>query len=121
MEVGRLMLAAVFVVAGVLHFLLTPVYLRIMPGYLPSPRLLVLLSGFLEILGGVGLVFPGSTAVRQTAAWGLIALLFAVMPANVQMALDHARWSAIPEWLLWLRIPMQLPLIWWAWLYTRTA
>ena len=119
MTAARMVLAALFVVAGVLHFLFTPVYLRIMPGYLPSPRTLVLASGFFEILGGVGLVFPGVPAVRQAAAWGLIALLLAVTPANVQMALDHARWSAIPEWLLWLRIPLQLPLIWWAWLYTR--
>lgn len=117
--VGRLLLAAVFVVAGMLHFVLTPVYMRIMPGYLPSPRMLVLLSGVFEILGGVGLVLPGFPPVRQIAACGLISLLIAVSPANVQMALDHARWPGIPEWLLWVRVPLQLPLIWWASLYAR--
>lgn len=116
---GRAVLAAIFVVAGILHFVLTPVYLRIMPGYLPSPRLLVLVSGVFEILGGVGLILPGFPRLRQAAAWGLIALLLAVSPANLQMAIDHARWPAIPAWLLWLRVPLQLPIIWWAWLYTR--
>jgi uncharacterized membrane protein len=117
MTASRYALAILFVVAGILHFVITPVYLKIMPPYLPSPRLLVQISGVAEILGGLGLLFAGS---RSLAAWGLIALLVAVTPANVQMALDHARWSNIPVWALWLRVPMQLPLIWWAWLYTRT-
>ena len=92
-----------------------------MPTYLPSPRFLVLLSGVFEILGGIGLVVPGMPSVQRLAAWGLVALLIAVSPANVQMALDHARWPGIPEWLLWLRVPLQVPLIWWAWMYTRTS
>lgn len=116
MTVGRAALAGLFILAGVLHFVLTPVYLRIMPAYLPSPRLLVLVSGACEVLGGLGLLNQGT---RRFAAWGLVALLVAVMPANVQMALDHARWHSIPEWLLWARLPLQVPLIWWAWLYTR--
>ena len=116
MPLGRIMLALLFIIAGVLHFLFTPVYLSIMPPYLPAPRALVLISGAAEALGGVGLLFP---ATRVAAAWGLVALLVAVLPANLQMALDHQRWPAIPQWLLWARLPMQLPLIWWAWLYTR--
>ncbi len=110
-------MAAIFIVAGALHFVATPVYLRIMPPYLPSARLLVLVSGACELLGGVGLLFP---ATQKFAALGLVALLIAVMPANVQMALDHAtKWRNIPEWLLWARLPLQIPLIWWAYLYTR--
>ena len=116
MPIARLILAAIFVVAGILHFVFTPVYLRIMPPYLPSPRLLVQISGICEILGGLGLLLP---ATQRFAAWGLVALLLAVMPANIQMALNHASWPTIPEWALWARLPMQLPLIWWAWLYTH--
>jgi uncharacterized membrane protein len=116
MNPGRMTLAALFVVAGLLHFLLTPMYMRIMPGYLPAPRLLVQISGLCELLGGIGLLVP---ATQRIAAWGLIALLIAVMPANVTMALDHAAWPRIPEWALWMRLPLQIPLIWWAWLYTR--
>lgn len=116
MAYGRILLAAMFVVAGILHFVLTPLYVRIMPPYLPAGRLLVQVSGVFEVLGGLGLLYPPT---RRFAAWGLVALLVAVEPANVQMALDHARWRAIPEWALWLRVPLQLPLIWWAWIYTR--
>ena len=116
LPIARISLAIIFVVAGTLHFILTPVYLRIMPAYLPSPRMLIQISGICEILGGAGLLLP---ATQTFAAWGLIALLIAVMPANIQMALDHAKWSSIPEWVLWARLPMQLPLIWWAWLYAR--
>jgi uncharacterized membrane protein len=113
---ARIVLAVLFVVAGTLHFVLTPAYMKIMPPWLPEPMLLVQISGAAEILGGVGLLIP---ATRVFAAWGLVALLIAVLPANVQMALDHARWPGIPVWALWARVPVQVPLIWWAWLYTR--
>lgn len=113
---ARFLFAVLFLVAGALHFFLTPIYMSIMPPYLPSPRLLVQVSGLFEMLGGAGLLLP---ATRPAAAWGLVALLIAVMPANVQMAINHGHWPAIPAWLLWARLPMQLPLIWWAWRYTH--
>jgi len=113
---GRLILAIVFIIAGTLHFLLTSAYLKIMPPYLPHPLLLVQISGAAEIAGGLGLLYP---PIQSFAAWGLIALLVCVLPANVQMALSHAQWPSIPEWALWARIPLQLPMIWWAWLYAR--
>ena len=117
MTAGRLLLGVLFIFAGVMHFVIGPTYMRIVPAWLPSPRMIVLVSGVFEILGGVGVLVPST---RRFAAWGLIALLIAVMPANVQMALDHAtKWRGIPEWLLWARLPLQLPLIWWAWIYTR--
>ena len=110
------MLAALFVVAGTMHFVLSTAYVKVMPPWLPAPLLLVQISGLAEILGGLGLLVP---ATRVFAAWGLVALLVAVLPANTQMALDHARWPAIPVWALWARVPVQAPLIWWAWVYTR--
>jgi uncharacterized membrane protein len=116
MTFGRGLLAGLFVAAGVLHFLFTTTYVKIVPPYLPDPVLLVQISGVAEILGGVGLLLPST---RRLAAWGLIALLVAVLPANVTMALDRVRWAAIPAWVLWARVPLQLPMIWWAWLYTR--
>jgi len=87
-----------------------------MPRCLPSPVLLVEVSGIAEILGGIGLLFPQT---RQAAAWGIVALLVAVLPANINMAMDHSHWPAIPAWALWARVPLQLPMMWWAWLYTR--
>lgn len=104
------------VVAGALHFVYTNSYIQIVPAWLPSPRVLVQISGAAEILGGLGLLLPQT---RRAAAWGIVALLIAVLPANVNMALHHAQWPAIPAWALWTRVPMQLPLAWWAWLYTR--
>ena len=114
MRAGRIILGVLMVVAGVLHFVYTNLYIQTMPSYLPSPLLLVQISGVAEILGGVGLLLSWT---RRAAAWGLIALFLAVWPANINMALHHA--ASQPAWALWLRVPLQLPLIWWAWLYTR--
>ena len=113
---GRFLLAALFIIAGSLHFRLTSIYVSIMPTYLPNPELLVFISGAAEIFGGLGLLFSFS---RQAAAWGIVALLIAVMPANVNMALHPDHWPKVPAWALWARLPGQLPLMYWAWLYTR--
>lgn len=115
---SRALLAALFVGAGALHFLSPNVYERIMPPYLPFPRGLVYLSGAGEILGGLGL-FPKRT--RPAAGVGLVLLLVAVWPANLQMLLD-ARATGKPPWhlaLLLARLPLQLPLIAWAWRASR--
>jgi uncharacterized membrane protein len=113
---ARILLAILFLVAGALHFFIAPVYVHIMPPYLPAPALLVRISGVAEILGGVGLLVP---ATQPAAAWGLILLLIAVLPANLNMALHSSHWPGIPPWLLWARLPLQLPLIYWAFLYTN--
>ena len=114
--IGRTLLAILFLIAGSLHFLIPQVYVKIMPPALPAPLTLVYLSGIAEILGGLGLLLP---LTRHAAAWGLMTLLIAVLPANINMVVDHTRFASIPLWALWLRIPLQLPLIYWAWLYTR--
>jgi uncharacterized membrane protein len=63
------------------------------------------------LAGGIGLLVP---ATRNAAGIGLIALLVAVWPANWYMALTAHDFAAVaPAWLLWLRVPIQLPLIWW--------
>ena len=116
MRVGRLMMGALYLVAGVGHFVITKVYIGIMPDYLPAHRELVLLSGAAEMAGGLGLLVPGT---RRVAAWGLVVLLLAVMPANVWMVQHPERWPGIPVWALWGRLPLQGLLVWWAWLYTR--
>ena len=89
-----------------------------MPPYLPLHRELVYLSGAMEIAGGLGLL-PRRT--RRVAGIGLILLLVAVLPANVQMLLD-ARDAGKPSWwisLLWLRLPFQLALVAWVWKVSR--
>ena len=113
---AKFLFACLFVAAGVSHFLYPGMYLQIMPPLLPQPRLLVLLSGAVEILLGLLLLLPAST---RPAAWGLIALLIAVFPANLFMTMHPERFPRIPEWLLWARLPLQGGLIAWAWLYTK--
>jgi len=109
-------MGTLYVVAGAAHFAATRIYMRAMPGYLPDPRALVLVSGAAEIGGGIGVMLPGT---RRAAAWGLVLLLVAVMPANVWMAQHPENFAEIPQWALWARLPLQLPLIWWAWRFTR--
>jgi len=115
---ARWLLAAAMVAIGVLHFTMPKAFIAIVPKALPAPRELVLISGFFEILGGVGLLIP---RVRQAAGAGLIALFVAVFPANVNMALQNRPIAGrhYPG-LLWLRLPLQLALIAWAWWCSRT-
>ena len=108
-----------YVFAGVMHFVNTDFYLRIMPDYLPAHRELVYLSGVAEILLGILVLIPATT---EAAAWGVIALLIAVFPANVHMALHNIPMQpeAAPNPVaLWLRLPLQGVLIAWAWWYTH--
>ena len=116
MRLGRALMAVLYITAGAGHFLVTRAYVRIMPDYLPAHRELVLLSGAAEIAGGLGLLIPQT---RRTAAWGIILLLIAVLPANLWMAQHPERFPNIPLWAMWLRLPLQLPLLWWAWQYTK--
>jgi uncharacterized membrane protein len=101
-----------YIAAGALHFIKPAPYLRIMPPYIPWPSAMVRISGGFEILGGVGLLLP---ATRKTAAWGLVALLIAVFPANLYMAMHPAEAGAtrIAPALRWGRLPLQIVLIWW--------
>jgi uncharacterized membrane protein len=115
---GRVLLAAIMVVAGVLHFIFPRGYARTVPSWLPNPAALVFVSGVAEVAGGVGLLVA---PVARSAAWGLVALFVAVFPANVNMAVNKIGFTARPPspWILWPRLPLQAALIYWAWLYTR--
>lgn len=89
------------------------VYVRIVPPWLPAPALLVQISGVCEILGGIGVVLPNT---RRFSGIGLIALLVAVFPANVQMAQHPQLYADIASApLLYARLPLQLVLIAWVW------
>lgn len=112
--IALVLVAILFVSAGVLHFVMPRPFMNIVPAWLPSPAALVMVSGVCEILGGVGVLVPQT---RVAAGWGLIALLVAVFPANINMLLQaHAR-HASTGWQLALvaRLPLQALLIWWVW------
>ena len=114
--VRRWVLGLAFVAAGVLHFARPDVYVSMMPPYLPWHEELVLLSGAAEVALGL-LALPARTA--PLAGWGLVALLVAVFPANVHMALHPELVPAIPPWVLYLRLPFQGVLMWLAYRWTR--
>lgn len=105
-------LSLLFVAAGINHFVSPSVYVKIMPDYLPWPLALVYVSGFFEVLGGVGIAVH---RLRRAAGWGLIALLVAVFPANVGMVMNTDQFPAIPFWALTARLPLQGVLIAWVW------
>jgi uncharacterized membrane protein len=112
----KVLMAILFIAAGINHFLNPQLYLRIMPPYLPWPMFLQYLAGFFEFVLGVLLLFPKYT---RLAAWGLIALLIAIYPANIHMAVNRHLYPELPVWYHWVRLPLQFVLIAWAWWYTR--
>ena len=103
-----------FSFAGVGHFTNTAFFVAIMPPYLPAHLELVYLSGVFEVLGGVGVLFAAS---RQVARYGLLALLVAVYPANIHMALHPELFPDMTAAALYGRLPLQFVfawLVWWA-------
>ena len=112
----RFVFGAAFVVAGLNHFRNPGFYVGIMPPYLPWPLALVYLSGVAEVALGALVLFP---AFAVMAAWGLIALLVAVFPANLHMAMHPELYPSVPPTLLLIRLPVQGLLIAWAYWYTR--
>ncbi len=111
---GLILTAILFAVAGGLHFVMPRFYLAIMPEWLPRPLLLVYVSGAFEILGALGLLVP---TTRTAAAIGLILLLLAVFPANIEMLrLAQQRGaSGLFVAACWLRLPLQPLLMYWVW------
>lgn len=118
MKYAKYALALFMVLAGVNHFLAPSAYDAMVPRELPSPHLLVILSGIAEIAGGLGLLWEKT---RRLAAWGLVALFLAVFPANINMAVNHLPLDGheVPLWTLWARLPLQIAFIGWAYLFTR--
>jgi len=105
-----------FVLAGGNHFLNPGFYVNIMPPYLPWPLGLVYVSGVCEIALGAALFLRRA---RAPAAWGLIALLIAVFPANIHMAMYAGSYPEFSPAALWARVPLQGVLIAWAYWLTR--
>lgn len=109
---GRWILGLLFILAGLNHFRAPRLYQAIMPDYLPWHELLVAASGVAEI--GLGLLAP-LPQMRWITRWGLIALLLAIFPANLHMALHPQRFAPLSPVLLWARLPLQGVLIAWVW------
>lgn len=102
----------IFVLAGILHFIKPGMYVKIMPDYIPWHKAMVYISGAAEIAGGFGMFV---SEVRNAAAIGLILLLFAVLPANIDMAVKAYKKYGLTgyTWILILRLPLQFVLAYW--------
>lgn len=117
-EIFRAILSVSIIVVGITHFVKPLEYASIVPPQFGDRLAMVYISGFFEILGGIGLVIP---FVSVAAAWGLIALFIAVFPANIYQAIHSIPIEGIPHHPLfyWFRLPFQAVFIAWAWWYTR--
>lgn len=115
-KVLMLLLAVFMIVGGINHFLTPEFYLRMMPPYVPAPEFMVAVSGVIEVILGIGLLIPRT---RVLAAWGIIALLIAVFPANIHMFLNQEQWPEVPAIFTVIRLPFQFVFIAWAWMFTR--
>lgn len=107
-------MAGLYIVAGLMHFILPKIYLRIMPRYLPKPLLLVYLSGLAEIVLGIAACF------RTTQYWalsGIILMLLIFLLVHIHMLSGPKAAAGFPKWLLLLRIPVQFLLMYWAYMY----
>lgn len=111
------LLAAFFTFAGVMHFVIPRRYEAIMPPWIPRHREAVIVSGIGEIAGGLAVT---GERTRRAARWLLLALLAAVFPANVHMAVHPEQvrgldLERIPRWALWARLPLQPLMMVWVW------
>ena len=102
--------------AGINHFWHKEFYLKIMPSWIEFHEILVIISGVCEILFAL-LLLPSLT--RRFAAWGIIFLLIAVFPANIQMMLNYLHEHNSRLWISILRLPIQIILVWWAYTFTK--
>ncbi len=113
----QILLALAMIVIGAVHFTDPEPFVKIVPDYLPYHLELVYLSGFFEVLAGVGLLIP---RVSRAAAWILVVLFITVFPANIYQAVNNIAVPALPHDppLIWLRLPFQAFLVAWAWWFT---
>ncbi|OAZ04578.1 DoxX family membrane protein [Flavobacterium succinicans] len=108
-------MAILYIIAGANHFRVPRLYQKIIPSYLPNSSLLNILSGVMEIALGISLLIP---AISRYAAWGVILLLIAVFPTHIFMLTNPKASMGLPKWVLYLRLPLQFLLMYWAYTYT---
>lgn len=109
------LMSFLYIIAGLNHFRVPKLYLKIMPKYIPLPEKMIFISGIAEISLGILLLIPSTS---HYAAWGIIFLLIIVFPANLEMYIHDKASLGLPKWLLFLRLILQLLLVYWAYQYT---
>ncbi|MEO5888613.1 MAG: MauE/DoxX family redox-associated membrane protein [Ferruginibacter sp.] len=115
-RISLLLMAVLYIGAGINHFIHPDNYLLIIPPYMPWHSFINIASGVMEIVFGALLLF---SKTRSLAAYGIIILLILFIPAHIFMIQKDGCMSAtmcIPAWAAWVRLfPLQFVLIWWAW------
>ena len=111
-RIPLLIISLFFFAGGFAHFSFTDFFVMAMPDYLDYHKELVWISGVFELAGAIGILVPKT---RLWAACGLIALIVAVYPANINMALHPEQYPELPKLLLYARLPLQFFLAWFVW------
>ena len=109
-------MSAMYILAGIMHFVKPKMYIRIMPRYLSNHKTLVYASGIVEIVLGIGLCFPET---KNLSIYGIIGMLVIFLLVHFYMLSGEKASAGIPKWILILRIPMQFGLMFWAWYYMQ--
>lgn len=110
--IHRYLISTLFCGIGVLHFIKPDAFLKVMPDYIPYHKTMILISGWGELTGGIGILIPGT---RMLAVYGLLLLLLAVFPVNIDMALKAYLGYGLTSytWMLIIRLPLQFVLMYW--------
>jgi uncharacterized membrane protein len=108
------LMACLYILAGVMHFVYPRMYFKIIPDFLPWRGFIVFTSGIAEILLAMGLCFHAS---RNISVYGIISMLVLFLIVHFYMLSDRKAAMGLPRWLLYLRIPMQFALMYWAYSY----
>jgi len=114
MDWSLVIMAVLYILAGINHFRNPKLYERIIPPFFKRKKTVNYLSGFLEIILGIGLLFETTQSI---SAFGIILLLIAVFPANIYMCMNPKASLGVPKFILYLRLPLQFFLMYWAYLY----
>lgn len=118
-KVSLIILIALYIVAGINHFVHPQGYLKLIPPYFPLPKVLNLMAGFFELLFGLLLIFK---LTRKYAAYGIILMLIAFIPAHIYM-IQTAPFMlgklAVTKTGAWIRLPLQAVLIAWAYWHRK--
>ncbi len=115
-KISLFLMSLLYIAAGINHFIHPLFYQKIMPPYIPWHMPLIYVSGIFEMVLGILLIF---NRTEKLAAWGIILLLIAVFPANIYMAVNYINQKNPALWIAVLRLPFQLVLIWWAYIFTK--
>lgn len=108
------LMAGMYIAAGCMHFIKPKIYGAIMPSYIPNKRAMVFWSGVAEIVGGLALLFEST---RTIAIWGIIAMFIVFFTVHIDMLSNKKFNKPYLKLMLWLRLPLQFGLIYWAYNY----